>query len=437
MPVSASGRDRSVRERRAFAGVAAALALALVSLPAPARADEPALTGAADAGVPPWYVGRFGLELASGWRAPLGPVGAMASLFPVDRLSLAVGLGFVRPTSFGFEQQFKLLEPRFYRVLLAIRGDVLVRGRFRLGLGLGYSTGTYSQQEDADVDGRAVTLTWERAETARLDATLVLAYELRRFTLRLEGGVGRLSGDPTCTATLPSGVSTPCRRPPDPLDTLPQIDRPAPSRALPYVQLAVAARLGRRRDDGGGVTRAPPASDVRLLASASNARMTDIQSDGHYGDAPAFDVSAEGELRWRRGGALRYGLAGRYELGAGRTPGPPELDTEHFVTALALAGVGWSFPAGDEIEAMLGLGSAFCAFSSGERPSEASFLYGLGVAGELFLDYLTPLPARTDLIVGLGLRITSFSTLNGTGNFDHASGVHVALPLRIGLRWAR
>lgn len=359
-----------------------------------------------------------GLELVAG-AAPLGPVGLMAA-WTTPRLALGVGAGFARTVGLFGEAS------RHPRLGVTGRATVVSAPALSAGLVLWASRGSYSRHgAQTTEDGTPVEVWWAWRTATRADLALFLEARVERWTVRMEGGIGALVGDRECWLQF-DGASTRC----GPSVAMQRGLRPkAPVPLVPTIQVAIGARPG----TGESLTSdgAAPGREVRLIASGTHVRLTNVFRDGRYLDSVPFNAGLDGDLLVSRSW-LHYGVGARYEFGAGRgTPPTRPLVTEHFVFVPIQLGARWSWTrTGEAVELTAGFGP------TAGVPAGEEHLLVAGLGGELRLEYVAALRAGVGLVVGAAARLQYFQVQNGHPEYSGAVGTHASIPLRVGLRWA-
>ena len=399
----------------------------LVSVPARAQPGPPVIPSASEA--PAGQAAGSALELAmfGGLGGLAGNVGVELAYLPIPRLALGAALGDHYYDVAGSTRQE-------LRYAFFARGYYLNRPRLRLLIGL--AAGTVSDdhvQTGTDANGQPITVVRMLEDAVRVDGSLGIEAPLGNLALRLEAGLGRVFGTPQCM-----GVTAACQA------AASSIPMPSPWR--PFVQLALAVRPG-----GDTTSKAPTPADLEPAAVApakgflqvalagTPLRGTSLFNDGHYSDYPTFDAGIEADgLLCLGSGGWRIGLGARWGYGTGKSSsgsGGWEYESPLFVPVL-FGWAGRSQETGEEVELLGGFGYGAVFFSFGSNGHGVMSASGLG--GELALSYLRPLGPRTSLVLGISARLMIIdvgSAPADTYYLNNASGFHVEIPLRVGLRF--
>jgi hypothetical protein len=279
-------------------------------------------------------------------------------------------------------------------------------------------------------NGAPVGDQWSWSHGRRLDGTIAVEGVHGNAILRLEGGVGRLAAETRCSVNTTTGGSC------DEVGF-----RPDHSEWRGFVQLALAVRPGRwptsdgaaasaeTNDPASAVAAAP--SQLRVSLAIVPIRRSLLLHDGGVADPVAFEGGVNADYLRSVGSHLRLGLGARYEYGGGsEKPVTPfsRYQSEHIGFLPVLVGVGRRLRGTDEqIEGLVGFGPALGSFSVAQYSA-----FGLGA--EIDFNYVRPLAAAVALVVGVSARVISFSRKFEDGAQIGTSGVHVELPVNLGVR---
>lgn len=387
-------------------------------------------SGAAEsspAAIAPDRGGVVELAALTGVGGPVGPTGVAMSVIPVRRLSVGVAIG-------QFLVGNNSEAPRAYRGALLLRFYPIDFPRLRVAIGGWVSTGAGGGDGSGRIvaapNGTLVSDQWNWSHGRRLDGTIAVEGVHGNAILRLEGGVGRLEAAETHCSVNSTGASC------DEVGF-----QPDHSEWHGFVQLAVAVRPGRWSRTGGAIASADisaPASargaalsQLRLSLAIVSIRRTFLLHDGDLADPTAFEGGLNADYLRSVGSYLRLGLGARYEYGGGA--GRPvsqfgSYQSEHIGFLPVLVGVGRRLAGTDEqIEGLIGIGPAGGSFSVAQYSA-----FGWGV--EIDFNYVRPLGTAVALVAGVSARVLSFSTKIDDGGQIGTSGVHVELPVNLGVR---
>ena len=177
------------------------------------------------------------------------------------------------------------------------------------------------------------------------------------------------------------------------------------------------------------MARAP--SQLRVSLAIVPIRRSLLLHDGDLADPIAFEGGLNADYLQSLGSFLSLGLGARYEYGGGA--GRPatqygSYQSEHIAFLPVLFGLGRRLAGTDEqIEGLIGFGPAWGSFSIAQYSA-----FGLGA--ELDFNYVRPVGGAVALVVGVSARLISFSTKIDDGGQIGTSGVHVELPVNLGVR---
>jgi hypothetical protein len=368
------------------------------------------------------------VELAAlaGVGGPVGPTGLAISVVPLPRLSIGIAMGqFLVGNSSD--------SPRAFRAALVLRFYPIELPRLRVAIGAWASDGAGGDDWSGRIvtapDGTPLSDQWSWSHGRRLDGTIAVEGVHGNAILRLEGGAGRLAAETRCSVTATSGS---CDR---------VGFQPEHSEWRGFVQLAVAVRPGRwpatvgvaasadTTEPASAVGAAP--SQLRVSLAIVPIRRSLLLHDGDVADPVAFEGGVNADYLRSAGSRLRLGLGARYEYGGGsEKPVLPfsRYQSEHIGFLPVLVGVGRRLRGTDEqIEGLVGFGPALGSFSVRRYTA-----FGLG--GEIDFNYVRPLGTAVALVVGVSARLISFSAKIDDGGQIGTSGVHVELPVNLGLR---
>jgi len=368
------------------------------------------------------------VELAAlaGVGGPVGPTGVAVSLMPLRRLSVGVAMG-------QFLVGNDSVAPRAFRAALVLRFYPIELPRLRVAIGAWASDGAGGNDTSGSIvtasNGTSLNDTWSWSHGRRLDGAIAVEGVHGNAILRLEGGVGWLAADAHCFVFGAGG-------------TCEQLGfRPDHSEWRGFVQLAAAVRPGRwpaPGGDAGSADTTEPASTVGAASSQLRVsiaivpiRRSLLLHDGDVADPVAFEGGVNADYLRSAGSHLRLGLGARYEYGGGsEKPVTPfsRYQSEHIGFLPVLVGVGRRLRGTDEqIEGLIGFGPALGSFSVRRYSA-----FGLG--GELDFNYVRPLGTAVALVAGVSARLISFSAKIDDGGQIGTSGVHVELPVNLGVR---
>ena len=368
------------------------------------------------------------VELAAlaGVGGPVGPTGVAVSLMPLRRLTVGVAIG-------QFLVGNNSEAPRVYRGALVLRFYPIDLPRLRVAIGGWASDGAGGNDTSGRIvtapDGTLLNDQWSWSHGRRFDGSIAVEAVRGNAILRLEGGVGRLEAETHCYI---QSTSASCDQ---------ASFRPDHAEWRGFIQLAVAVRPGRWPTTRGAAASADtkePASAVDVASSQLRVsiaivpiRRSLLLHDGDLADPIAFEGGLNADYLRSVGSYLRLGLGARYEYGGGsEKPVTPfsRYQSEHIGFLPVLVGVGRRLGGTDEqIEGLVGLGPAVGSFSVGQYSA-----FGLGA--ELDFNYVRPLASAVALVAGVSARLISFSTKIDDGGQIGTSGVHVELPVNLGVR---
>lgn len=368
------------------------------------------------------------VELAAlaGVGGPVGPAGVAMSVIPLRRLSAGVAIGQILGNNSA--------APRVFRAALVLRFYPIELPRLRVAIGGWVSDGAGGEDlSGARIvtapNGTPVVEQWSWLHGRRFDGTIAVEGVQGNAILRLEGGVGRLAAETHCFVYATGGSCD-------------QVGfRPDHSEWRGFVQLAVAVRPGRWSMTGGAAVAAEtkePASasggaprQLRVSIAIVPIRRSLLLHDGDLADPIAFEGGLNADYLQSLGSHLSLGLGARYEYGGGA--GRPatqygSYQSEHIGFLPVLFGFGRRLGGTDEqIEGLIGFGPAVGSFSIAQYSA-----FGLGA--EIDFNYVRPLGGAVALVVGVSARVISFSTKIDDGGQIGTSGVHVELPVNLGVR---
>ena len=370
--------------------------------------------------------GAVELAALAGVGGPVGPTGVAVSVMPLRRLSVGVAIG-------QFLVGNNSDAPRAFRAALVLRFYAIELPRLRVAIGGWASDGAGGNDWSGRIvtapNGTSLSDEWSWSHGRRLDGTIAVEGVHGNAILRLEGGVGRLAAETRCSVYATAGSCEQVGFQPD------------HSEWRGFVQLAVGVRPGRWPTTGGAAASADtnePASAVgaapsqlRVSIAIVPIRRSLLLHDGDLADPIAFEGGVNADYLRSVGSYLRLGLGGRYEYGGGsEKPATPfsRYQSEHIGFLPVLVGFGRRLGGTDEqIEGLIGIGPAVGSFSVAQYSA-----FGLGA--ELDFNYVRPLGTAVALVVGVSARVISFSTKIDDGGQIGTSGVHVELPVNLGLR---
>ena len=409
-----------MRGRRSGWCVVAFLTTVVAGASRAGAAESPPGDIAADQG------GVVELAALAGVGGPVGPTGVAMSVIPLRRLSVGVAMGQILGNNSD--------APRVFRAALVLRFYPIELPRLRVAIGAWVSDGAGGEDTSGAriataPNGTPVDEQWSWLHGRRFDGTIAVEGVRGNAILRLEGGVGRLAAETHCFVLATGGSCD-------------QVGfRPDHSEWRGFVQLAVAVRPGRWSTTGGAAAAADtkePASaggaapsQLRLSIAIVSIRRSLLLHDGDLADPIAFEGGINADYLRSVGSYLRLGLGARYEYGGGA--GRPvtqfgSYQSEHIGFLPVLVGVGRRLRGTDEqIEGLIGLGPAVGSFSIAQYSA-----FGLGA--ELDFNYVRPLGGAVALVVGVSARVFSFSRMIDDVLKFGTSGVHVELPVNLGVR---
>jgi hypothetical protein len=410
--------------------------------------------------------GPLELSIFGGLTAgPVGALGAAAAYLPFSRLALGVAVG-----QKGFDDKYGIGTDRL-RTGIFVRGYVIDLRAVRIGLGVWTSKGDeMGDNGGTATDGTPVHVSWHREEARRFDASATVDLFHGNVGLRLEAGIGRVSGAAACSARFPDGMSTRCIGEPR-FDYPEVLDQPPPS-WHPYAQLALVVRPGGGGDatvsrpaatsknataedatandhtaegdtaeddaaenEADGDEQRPSSPEIRVSLAGTHMRNTSF-SDDYYSDHPTFDAGIAAEYLRPLAHGWRWGVGARSVFGTGKDELGFRREFELVTWVPGLFGWGWRSRATDEeLELLGGVGPAVLLTTAGA--DNDSLITATGIGLELLASYLRPLTPRMALVVGLGVSILGITIRSGTTNsyLDGTFGLHGQVPVHVGLRF--
>lgn len=172
--------------------------------------------------------------------------------------------------------------------------------------------------------------------------------------------------------------------------------------------------------------------ELRTSVSVAPRAILDYITDGHgLSDKHALATGLAADMMWRSRQRWRVGLGLRtttwWSEGAWLAQ---ELD------AMAVGGLHLARASGASLDLEL-LAGLMAALFPHEDAHTGPLLLAAGPCAELSVTYTHPIPNHDDLALtfGVAARFALPDVQNGTGYLSNAPGVHLELPLRVGLRW--